>query len=359
MKEKRQNKASFGQILRSHPLPGLRFARDPDGKAVAIFGRPGLWSKDVQLRSEKEVAPPTDETANPVAEMTTAEKLWLDGVAVWNRIPGASPEQVEVLQSQAAQLFGQALELDSGMTDAMLGIHATVPERRVEMSRAMYESLDRFGETRDRFATRLHSIYFPLVFAAEQLESRDDLLRARAKDLAVEGDYEGARNCLAGTEDCLLNDLSAIDILFHQEDLEGCLKALDSIRGNGELSVYLHNDLELVEGLALLRLGVTGAAKSSLHLVSETAELPVVEFFARYELAHLAMKESDYRSAIEQLEIINYQEPGYRDVGTLLELVSSKQQVQTVTDADFDQLVSSFYSEEIADDPGLPDNWKG
>ena len=355
--KKKAAKKSFTEILKTHPLPGVRIGRDENGDGVVHLGRPGIFTRTVHLNSEPSTKDAAQEEIPALANLTAAEKLWLQGAEIWKEIQVAAFSERPDLEEKASSLFAQALEADPMMTDAMLGIHATCLGRRNEMLELMAANPERFGETRDRLQTRLHSVYFPLVFSAEPLETFDDLLRAQAKRLAVGGSFEEARNMLAGTEDCLLNDLSSIDILFHEGQNADAVVSIQAALGNEDLSIYHQDDLQLLQGIGFLRQGQTTIAIRLLEKVSEEGHLKPLRLFALYELANLAIRENAPDLARVHLEALTREEPRYRDASELLLSISKSPEGTASATADaFSELVGSFYSGEVADDPDLPDN---
>lgn len=364
---KKKAKKSYIEILRTHPLPGVRLERAPDGQRTVHLGRPGLFSRAVPLHEEIPEQPTrqTEEAPQTPAEtgqstVSPAEELWLQGADLCQQALGVPPGAREEIEERAAGLFAAALEADPGMTDAMLGLHLTSVESRTEMTAMMISAIDRFGETRNRFGRRFSSVYFPLVFSGERLETRDDLLRAWAKDLALEGSAEEARNALATTDDCLMNDLVALDILFHEGRYSEAIVSAQATTGGPGLSVYLENDLALVQAISFLRDGHATVAIRMLEELASSARLTAVQHFARYEMARAALGEGAYPLARHSLEALLDEDPDYRDAREMLRFIESEEttvpgEVTSTTD-DFSELARSFYSEQVADDPALPDN---
>ncbi|QKW53351.1 AAA family ATPase [Streptomyces buecherae] len=98
-----------------------------------------------------------------------AELAWLRGVDAYTM--GAYP--------QAEEEFRTAVELDPGMADGWLGLHALRADTATALLR-MYRHRDRFGEQRARHRRSLNSWYWLGWWVQPVLESGRDLLLAHA-----------------------------------------------------------------------------------------------------------------------------------------------------------------------------------
>lgn len=330
-----------------HPLPGVRVMRGPNKKRQIVLGRPGLLAKTIggepreaeKLRAEQ----PTAEAEATTTALETVDQIWLAGLDAFEEGDAVA----------AGDHWARALILDPTCADAMLGLHALDPSRD-ELLRRMYENIESFGELRDRHERRLASTYRPTGFMIEHLELADDLRRALAIFEHRSENAEQANSLLEDARPCTLTSAVWARIAFENDDFQRCLAICQKLERDDELAA----DIDLMTGGSLLALDLAEPALEVLQRAVLGAPELEAELQARYYLGLAFEKLGRDNEARQQFEAVYAADMNFADAGQRLGLGGDEAEPLGAPELEpeWQELVASLKSGELATDPSIPDN---
>lgn len=253
----------------------------------------------------------SQQSAGPVARRR-ARAQWVRGAKQMGFAkPAERPEKLD--KAAALESFGKAVELDPGMTDAWLGVHAAGGDRDKALSR-MVSGIDRFGEERDADKRRLSSTFDAGWWFHQALETTDEVWHAEAMRLVAAGDTEGASACALNLIEDLRKDFVLGAVAQQARDYRTAITAYRRIPVEGHLGAE-----------ALLRLGIV-LAQTEQWSEAETA----LRQAAGLPLNHLVQRDAEYflgfvhrangreDAAMRQFQWVYGQDPDHRQVAQVV-----------------------------------------
>lgn len=334
-----------------HPFPGIRI----ENKQL-ILGRPGLFSKRFggqRNTDERDAAPQlledgaADEPARTIRPSLGPEKLWRKG---WEAYEAGN-------DAEAEHHWRRALDRDPGMADALLGLHALNPSDN-DLLEQLVEHIDRFGECQERFQRRLVSAYFPVGFAHEPIEVKDDVLRAWAGILSVRERYDEASAVLSRCRPSRYTNAVKLRLAFDRHDHDQCM----AIAQNNEMPEALDSDIALLVGVSLIELGLHQVAADRLKAALKRSDGKVPTLALRYQLARCYHRLGDEKRYTAELQQIYAVDVSFADVAERLGIdTSGRTEVDDDSEtldaeARWEAIVAELEAGEPADSKQIHDN---
>ncbi len=249
----------------------------------------------------------SQQSAGPVARRR-ARGLWVRGAKQLGFMkPDERPERPDKVA--ALESFSRAVQLDPGMTDGWLGVHAAGGDKERALAQ-MVAGIDRFGEERDADKRRLSSTFFAGWWFHQPLETTDEVWHAEALRLADLGQTEKALKCADRLIEDLRKDFVLGCIAQQARDMRGAIEAFRKVPTNGHIGAE-----------ALLRLGIVlaqtaqwGEAETVLKQAAGLTVNHLVQLDAEYFLGfvHRAMDREE--AALRQFQWVYGQDPDHRQV---------------------------------------------
>jgi type VII secretion ATPase EccA len=250
-------------------------------------------------------------SAGPVARRR-ARGLWIRGAKQLGFAKGSELRE-EPDKEAALQSFSKVVELDPGMTDGWLGVHAAGGDREQALNR-MVAGIDRFGEERDADKRRLSSTFGAGWWFHQPLETTDEVWHAEALRLIVSDRPDRAGDCVDKIIEELRRDFVAGCIAQQRQDLRAAMAAYRKVPAQGHIGAE-----------ALLRLGIVLAQSEQWSeaetVLRQAAGMPVnhlVQRDAEYFLGFVHRATGREEFAKRQFEWVYGQDPDHRQVAQVV-----------------------------------------
>jgi type VII secretion ATPase EccA len=237
-----------------------------------------------------------------------ARGLWVRGAKQLGF--GKAGEQAATRDLPAAlESFTRAVELDPGMTDAWLGIHAAGGDKEKALDR-MVAGMDRFGEERDADLRRLSSTFQAGWWFTHPLETTDHVWHAESLRRMLAVDADGAERAANEVIEDVRRHflLSGVAQLRKQYDV--AIRHLARIPPEGHLGV----EALLRRGMVLAQSEVWGEAETLLRQAADQQVNPLVQVDAEYYLGFVYRGTGREDAALRQFQWVYGQNPDHRQV---------------------------------------------
>jgi type VII secretion ATPase EccA len=234
-----------------------------------------------------------------VLDSRRARATWVSGARAFHRSDRAI----------AAERFAAAVDLDTGMADAWLGLHA-VGQRHEEAITEMAAHHRRFGEERRRHNLALASRYSIGTYVTYSLESEADLWCAVAAGHLDRGDHEPAATAIAVTSpESVTGRFLRGRNAFAQGATDDSIMWLRLvIQGDDH---FLQCEARLLSGIALAEAGAIGPALEHLRWVLNATFLPEAHPEAHYWLGIIERERGSEAAAMDHFHRAYAQRPHF------------------------------------------------
>lgn len=250
-----------------------------------------------------------------------SRSAWLSGA---NALDGGD-------KAGAAVWFGKALELDEGMADAWLGLHAA-GVRQDEAIPALARSISRFGEERRRSQRRMRSRFSIGPYVNHTLESVNDAWCAIASRHIDRSEYElagYALNRVQGDSSPHAFVMGRLAWLTGDGD-RAILLLRQFVDGSDE---YLEASARVISGHILAERGVLRPAHDHFTWLLSQKVLPRIHVWALYRLGLVARERGNEDQAMNHFEAAYARDPGLEGLKEAMALNNSAYDLQVATDA--------------------------
>lgn len=237
-----------------------------------------------------------------------ARSLWVRAADLLG-FPRTGEQPGKPDKAAALESFTKAVELDPGMTDGWLGIHAAGGDKQEALDR-MVAGMDRFGEERDADKRRLSSNFQAGWWFTHPLETTDHVWHAESLRRMLAADADGAER--AANE--IIEDirkhflLSGVAQLRKQYDV--AIRHLARIPAEGHLGV----EALLRRGMVLAQSEIWGEAETLLRQAADQQINPLVQVDAEYYLGFVYRGSGREEAALRQFQWVYGQNPDHRQV---------------------------------------------
>jgi type VII secretion ATPase EccA len=249
----------------------------------------------------------SEQSAGPLARRR-ARGLWVRGA---RQLGFANAEEKPSKADKPAALdtFTKAVELDPGMTDAWLGVHAAGGDVDTALDR-MVTGIDRFGEERDADKRRLSSTFQAGWWFTLPLETTDDVWHAEAlrrmRAIDADGAEEAAGKVIEDIRRAFL--LSGVSLLRQRYD--EAIRQLRQIPSDGHLGA----EAMLRHGMVLAQVEQWSEAETMLRQAAGQRVNELVQVDAEYYLGFVYRGTGREDAALRQFQWVYGRNPDHRQV---------------------------------------------
>jgi type VII secretion ATPase EccA len=249
----------------------------------------------------------SQQSAGPLARRR-ARGLWVKGA----RQLGFSKadERTETADKPAAlESFRKAVDLDPGMTDGWLGVHASGGDKDEALAK-MVAGIDRFGEERDADRRRLSSTFAAGWWFHQPLETTDELWHAEALRLVTLGETSKAADSAEKLIERLRKDFVKACVAQQAKDYRAAIAGFKLIPTDGHIGA----EALLRRGVVLAQTEQWDDAETTLRQAAGLSVNHLVQIDAEYFLGYVYRGTDREDSAMRQFQWVYGQNPDHREV---------------------------------------------
>lgn len=255
---------------------------------------------------------------------------------------------------QARDIWNDILHDDPSCADALLGLHSISPGDS-GLLQLLYAQVKHLGEQQEKWTREIKSVYFPGGFISSDLSSGDDVRRALALHQGRTDDGAEALRLLEECSNNAITHLVRARVYFELERYSECIRELNDPQTYADLPKAHLPELDLMHGACLLAGGDLQAAIDTLTVLlsdSESAnqksDQSGVAMHTRYYLAAAYRENGQKQASRECYRAILNVDPDFAD--------AEYQMRHQDIDHQWDTIVASFNSGDLAEDSSIPDN---